>query len=166
MKMRVYIANLGKYNEGELVGAWFAPPIDFEDVVEKLGLNGTYEEYAIHDYELPFKIGEYVSVDEINRLCELVEGLEDTPLYDALSELLSSGCFNGIEDLVEKQDDIRHWSSCEDMSDVAEEYVEDGLLGEIPEKLQGYIDYEKLGRDMEINGAFINTRNGIFEVFW
>ena len=24
-EMRVYIANLGKYNEGELVGAWFEP---------------------------------------------------------------------------------------------------------------------------------------------
>lgn len=23
--MQVYIANLGKYNEGELVGAWFIP---------------------------------------------------------------------------------------------------------------------------------------------
>lgn len=26
--MAVYIANLGKYNEGELVGAWFTFPID------------------------------------------------------------------------------------------------------------------------------------------
>ena len=25
--MRIYIANLGKYNEGELVGAWFTPPV-------------------------------------------------------------------------------------------------------------------------------------------
>ena len=24
-EMRIYIANLGKYNEGELVGAWFTP---------------------------------------------------------------------------------------------------------------------------------------------
>ena len=28
--MQVYIANLGKYNEGELVGAWFTFSIDFE----------------------------------------------------------------------------------------------------------------------------------------
>ena len=33
-EMRVYIANLGKYNEGELVGAWFEPPIDFDEVKE------------------------------------------------------------------------------------------------------------------------------------
>ena len=29
-QMRVYIANLGRYNEGELVGAWFTPPVDFD----------------------------------------------------------------------------------------------------------------------------------------
>ena len=55
--MQVYIANLGKYNEGELVGAWFTFPIDFEEVKEKIGLNDEYEEYAIHDYELPFTVG-------------------------------------------------------------------------------------------------------------
>lgn len=61
-EMRVYIANLGKYNEGELVGAWFTPPINFEDVKEKIGLIGEYEEFAIHDYELPFEIGEYMEI--------------------------------------------------------------------------------------------------------
>lgn len=33
--MQVYIANLGKYNEGELVGAWFTPPVDYEEMAEK-----------------------------------------------------------------------------------------------------------------------------------
>ena len=47
--MAVYIANLGKYNEGYLVGAWFTFPIDEEDVKEKIGLNEQYGEYAIHD---------------------------------------------------------------------------------------------------------------------
>ena len=66
--MQVYIANLGKYNEGELVGAWFTFPIDFEEVKEKIGLNDEYEEYAIHDYELPFTVDEYTSIGELNRL--------------------------------------------------------------------------------------------------
>jgi len=164
--MSVYIANLGKYNESELVGAWFVPPIDEEDMAEKIGLNAHFEEYAIHGYDLPFEIGEYISIDEINHLCALVDELGGTPLYDALSELLSSGCFSDIEDLVEKQDDIQYWSGCHDMSDVAYECVEDGYLGAVPEHIQMYIDYEKLGRDMEINGTFIDTRHGIFEVYW
>lgn len=74
-EMRIYIANLGKYNEGELVGAWFTPPVDFEEVKERIGLNDEYEEYAIHDYELPFEIDEYTPIEEINRLCEMVEDL-------------------------------------------------------------------------------------------
>lgn len=69
-EMRIYIANLGKYNEGELVGAWFTPPVDFEEVKERIGLNDEYEEYAIHDYELPFEIDEYTPIEEVNRLCE------------------------------------------------------------------------------------------------
>ena len=62
--MAVYMANLGKYNEGYLVGAWFTFPIDEEDVKEKIGLNEQYEEYAIHDTDnFPIAIGEYVSID-------------------------------------------------------------------------------------------------------
>ena len=65
-EMRIYIANLGKYNEGELVGAWFTPPVDFEEVKERIGLNDEYEEYAIHDYELPVEIDEYTPIEEVN----------------------------------------------------------------------------------------------------
>ena len=163
--MQVYIANLGKYTENEAVGAWFTLPVSYEHVAERIGLNAEYEEYAIHDYELPFKVGEYISIEELNRLYELVEELEGTDLYDVLPELLSSGCFSDIEDLIEKQDDIRHWAGCHDMSDVAYECVEEGYLGDIPERIQGYIDYEKLGRDLEIEGTIIDTRKGIFEVY-
>ena len=67
--MAVYIANLGKYNEGYLVGAWFTFPIDEEDVKEKIGLNEQYEEYAIHDTDnFPIAIGEYVSIEELNEI--------------------------------------------------------------------------------------------------
>ena len=45
--MRIYIANLGKYNEGELVGAWFTPPVDYDEMAERIGLNDRYEEYAM-----------------------------------------------------------------------------------------------------------------------
>ena len=77
-EMRIYIANLGKYNEGELVGAWFAPPVDFEEVKERIGLNDEYEDYAIHDYELPFEIDEYTPIEDVI-FCERKEwiGIEE-----------------------------------------------------------------------------------------
>ena len=67
--MQVYIANLGKYNEGELVGDWFSFPLDEEVIAERIGLNAEYEEYAIHDTDnFPMEISEYTSIEELNRM--------------------------------------------------------------------------------------------------
>ncbi|MFU0789114.1 MAG: antirestriction protein ArdA [Virgibacillus proomii] len=163
MEMQVYIANLGKYNEGELVGAWFTPPIDMEDVKERIGLNDEYEEYAIHDYELPFKVDEYTPITEINRLCVMVEELEGSPIYNSLSEI-QSYWFNSLEELLENQDDIICYPDCDTMEEVARYLVEEtDVLGEVPSNLQNYIDYEAFGRDLEINGNFLVTSHGIFE---
>ncbi|WP_077318111.1 antirestriction protein ArdA [Virgibacillus proomii] len=140
MDMQVYIANLWKYNEGELVGDWFTTPIDMEEVKERIGLNSEYEEYAIHDFELPFEIHEYTPISEINRLCAMVE------------------------ELLENQEDIICYADCEDMEDVARYYVEEtGMLGEVPTNLQNYIHYQALRRDLEINGNFLVTSHGVFE---
>ena len=135
--MQVYIANLGKYNEGELVGAWFTFPIDFEEVKEKIGLNDEYEEYAIHDYELPFTVDEYTSIGELNRLWEMVSELPEE-LQSELSALLTH--FSSIEELSEHQEDIIIHSDCDDMYDVARYYIEEtGALGEVPASLQSSI---------------------------
>lgn len=163
MEMQVFITNLGKYNEGEVNGAWFTPPIDFEEVKERIGLNGEYEEYAIFDYDLPFEIGEYTPISEVNRLCAMVAEIEGTPLYDSLSEV-QNYWFNSIEELLENQDDIMYYPDCEDMADVARYFVEEtGALGEVPANLQNYIDYEAFGRDLEISGNFLVTSHGVFE---
>lgn len=162
-EMRVYIANLGKYNEGELVGEWFTPPIDFDNVKEVIGLNDEYEEYAIHDYELPFSIDEYTPIDEVNRICGKIEELEGTPIFDELKDILGMW-FSDIEELVEHMEDIICYSDCDDMEDVARYYVEEtGSLGEIPSNLQNYIDYQALGRDMDLEGNFLVTSHGVFE---
>lgn len=163
MEMQVYIANLGKYNEGELVGAWFTPPIDMEDVKERIGLNDEYEEYAIHDFELPFEVDEYTPISEINRLCAMVQEIEGFPLYDALSEV-QGYWFDSLEELLEHQDDIICYSDCENMEDVARYLIEEtGVLGEVPANLQNYIDYRAFGRDLEIEGSFLVTSHGVFE---
>jgi len=80
--LRVFITNLGKYNEGELVGKWIdLPAYDDQEIVEALESidvkNGTrYEEYFITDYELPFQIEEYTNVFKLN------ETLSNMPLED------------------------------------------------------------------------------------
>ncbi|RGM04578.1 MULTISPECIES: antirestriction protein ArdA [Lachnospiraceae] len=162
--MRIYIANLGKYNEGELVGDWFTPPIDYDEMAERIGLNDRYEEYAIHDYELPFEIDEYTSIEEINRMCEMVEDLPED-IQDELSELVSH--FGSIEELYDNQDRIFHYPDCEDMADVAEYFLyESGTMDAVPEELRDYIDFEGYGNNLYTSGTFIETNHGVYEIGW
>ena len=70
--MQVYIANLGKYNEGELVGDWFSFPLDEE-------LNRIYEQLEeLPDYLLD-DLDSFISC--YGSLEELVEHKDDIILY-------------------------------------------------------------------------------------
>ncbi|WP_336786922.1 antirestriction protein ArdA [Paenibacillus sp. MMO-177] len=192
MEIKIYIANLGKYNEGELVGKWVTLPVseeELEDVfveiklgyrdedgdyhhgyVEKWERGGVlydtfYEEMAIHDYEAPsgIKINEYDSISNLN---ELAERLEAMPSYDKenVEYLLDTGDYN-FEEAMDKAEsgDFMLFHDCDDMSDVAYKYYEEtGMMNDIPVSLQGYIDWEKVGRDMEIEGSFYRLSNRMY----
>ena len=163
-EMRVYIANLGKYNEGELVGDWFMPPVDYDEMAERIGLNDRYEEYAIHDYELPFEIDECTPIEEVKRLCTMVEELGH-PLNEVIDDLLCQFC--SIEELYDHKDDIIQYLGCDDMADVAYHHNDEyKALGEIPDRLKNYIDYEAFARDLDLEGCFVETRCGVFECLY
>lgn len=163
--MRVYIANLGKYVEGELVGDWFSFPLNEEEIAERIGLNSEYEEYAIHDTEnFPMEISEYTSIDELNRIYDMIGELPDY-IADSLEDFLSG--YMTLEELVEHKDEVYFYPDCDDMTDVAHYFIDElQMLGEIPASLQYYIDYEAYGRDLDIRGTFIETRIGICELGW
>lgn len=81
--MKIYVANLAKYNEGELVGEWFDLPVDKNEVFEtifephELDENGQpLGDYAIHDYELPFEISEHENLDNLNEFIEYLQGID------------------------------------------------------------------------------------------
>ena len=73
--------------------------------------------------------------------------------------------YGSLEELVEHKDDIILYSGCETMTDLAYYLIDkEQSLGEILSSLQNYIDYEAYGRDLDIEGTFIATNAGIFEV--
>lgn len=87
-QISVYVANLGKYAEGVLQGAWITLPMPAERLQDTLktevGLGGRYEEYAIHDYEggegllaTVANPGEYESLTDLNLMCRAFEARED-----------------------------------------------------------------------------------------
>ena len=74
--MAVYIANLGKYTEGCLVGAWFTFPIDEEDVKEKIGLKFAFRSTDINEIKQTLEFFGIDKDDENNqkRLRDLENG--------------------------------------------------------------------------------------------
>lgn len=73
--------------------------------------------------------------------------------------------FNDIKELIENKDDIIYYPDCDSMEDVVRYYVEEtGSLGEVPSNSQNYIDYQALGRFMELEGSFLITSHDVFEL--
>lgn len=169
--IKLYVANLGKYNEGNLVGNWIELPKSEDEIKqflsEQVGINEQYEEWAIHDYEKDIdglKIGEYDNIYELNELAQQMEDLDENQLK-ALSAFLQDGC--KIEDAIEhvNNGDYFVFSDCNDMSDVAYQYIDEtGVLNNVPEQLQNYFDYEAYGRDMELEGTFYSVDNDYIQL--
>ena len=161
--IKIYLTNLGKYNESELVGKWVDLPTTngFEEHLEEIGINEEYEEYFITDYETDINgltINEYSNIEELDELAETLENLEDYE-REIIEAFLSEGY--DLEEALEKKDDCMIYHDCNDMTDVAREYIEEtGLLHDVPEMLQNYFDFEAYGRDMSFEGTFIFTNNG------
>ncbi|WP_316859226.1 antirestriction protein ArdA [uncultured Cohaesibacter sp.] len=61
-------------------------------------------------------------------------------------------CGYGHDQLADNPDsidmDIYHLDS---MKELAEQFVDEGLFGEIPERLQFYIDYDAIARDLAVD---------------
>jgi antirestriction protein len=167
-EVKVWVGNLGKYNEGELVGDWFTLPADVEEIMEEIGINEEYEEYFIADYEAPIEISEYHNLEELNKLADFLQYHDDADV-ELFMELVENGYAEDFQEAWEMAEngEIILWHDCADMEDVAREYAEQtGLLDSIPDNLQNYFDFEAFGRDMEIEGSFhrLEEINGYFEV--
>jgi antirestriction protein len=170
MEIKIYVANLGKYNEGSLVGEWFTLPVDFEEMREAIGLNEQYDEYAIHDYQAPngISINEYTSLGELNEIAERIDALDKYEQNDLELILESGHCSETGEALdILSNGDYRIWHNCSSMEDVAFAMVEEyGYLNDVPENLRYYFDYEKFGRDLAIEGSYYYVGDSLYIEFF
>ena len=159
MTIRIYVANLAKYNDGTLNGIWINLPMDEDDLMESIQVMlGDDEEWAIHDYEAPFAINE---TDEIERLNEIAQVLEDSS-EDKNVIMAILGNWTDIEYGIGIIQDGEYvvYTNCSDMGDVAQEVLEEqGTLDSMPEELRSYFDYDAYGRDLAINGTFLYAGN-------
>ena len=168
-----FITNLGKYNEGELVGEWVKFPTtaeEMKEVFKRIGIGQRddfgqpYEEWFITDYDcyvdgLYDKLGEYESLDELNYLASKLDEMSDSEYaqFQAGMEMGDHcGSLQEIINLTENLDCYEVYPHIEDYDDLGRYYIDELEVMQVPEHLQNYIDYEAYGRDvaMDENGSF------------
>lgn len=157
IEVKGFITNLGKYNEGDLVGKWIAFPIDDEELekaLEEIGINEEYEEYFFTDWDCSFEhnFGEYESIEDLNEIAAQLETWNE--------DLLNAVCENwGINYAIDNdEDDFILYDDINDDYDLGYYWaVESGCydLNNMG-SLSNYIDYESFGRDIrfETDGGF------------
>ena len=168
-----FITNLGKYNEGELVGEWVKFPTtaeEMKEVFKRIGIGQRddfgqpYEEWFITDYDcyvdgLYSKLGEYENLDELNYLASKLDEMSESEYaqFQAGMEMGDHcGSLQEIINLTENLDCYEVYPNIEDYDDLGRYYIDELEVMQIPEHLQNYIDYEAYGRDvaMDENGSF------------
>ena len=168
-----FITNLGKYNEGELVGEWVKFPTtaeELKEVFKRIGIGQKddfgqpYEEWFITDYDcyvdgLYSKLGEYENLDELNYLASKLDEMSESEYaqFQAGMEMGDHcGSLQEIINLTENLDCYEIYPNIEDYDDLGRYYIDELEVMQIPEHLQNYIDYEAYGRDvaMDENGSF------------
>lgn len=166
--LKINVTNLKKYNEGALVGEWVSLPHEgLEEILDKISNNGK-DELFISDYETDInglKVAEYDDILQLNEIAEEIDNLSDDEVI-ALQAYLEQ--YNDIEQALEevRQGNYTIYYDCDNMEDVAYQVVNDcGLLDGVPEEVKIYFDYEAYGRDMEINGTFIQIDNSFVELY-
>ena len=168
-----FITNLGKYNEGELVGEWVKFPTtaeELKEVFKRIGIGQKddfghpYEEWFITDYDcyvdgLYSKLGEYENLDELNYLASKLDEMSESEYaqFQAGMEMGDHcGSLQDIINLTENLDCYEVYPDIHDYDDLGRYYIEELDVMQVPEHLQNYIDYEAYGRDvaLEENGTF------------
>lgn len=159
---RIYVACLAAYNAGRLHGAWIeaSDPDEIRDRVSAM-LAASAEEWAIHDYEgfVGACLSEWESFETV---CALSDFISE---HGALGAKLYIHFGNDLDQARALFDDYA--GRYESLADFAETLHED-LGTNIPDPLKVYIDWQALGRDMELGGDVFAIELGFGEthIFW
>ena len=163
-----FITNLGKYNEGELVGEWVKFPTTAEEmkkVFDRIGIGqkddfgNPYEEWFITDCDcyvdgLYDKLGEYESLDELNYLASKLDEMSQGE-YEQFQAAMEVGDHSGsvqeIINLTENLDCYDVYPDIHDYDDLGRYYIDELDAMQVPEHLKNYIDYEAYGRDVALD---------------
>lgn len=157
---RIYVGTYAKYNSGSLKGGWldledYASKQDFYEACAELHDDEDDPEFMFHGHEdIPSMFITECSID--------VEfwNYMDCEMDDEVKE-----AYVESHDMWDSEDcESSYIGRFRGDTKLAEYLVDEtGLLGEIPERLQYYFNYEAYGRDIRLGGD-VREHNGHY--FW
>lgn len=161
-EIRIYLTNLGAYNRGALVGKWFDLPVDDVGEMEQevLNMKGSLpgdEELFITDFEAPFGIEEYESLVDLNDFVEWFSALDEYD-QDKVAYLMDEAGYDR-DGAMSNYEDTDYYPDM-NMEELAEEFVDQGLFGEISDSIKYHIDYKSIARELSMD--YHETDKGIF----
>lgn len=189
--LNIWVGNLGKYNEGELVGDWLELPVSEKELEkflrEKVGLQLTqeeveealkkdgicYEEYMINDYDtdLPIKVGEYSNIKLLNLLALASENVYDMEQVNAYVECEGTENIEEIINIMLQEDNIPYYTYEVDSGWISKEekygMMKADMMGltEILEKygITDFFDFEGYGREDDLSGCIELYEDGYID---
>ena len=166
--MKVWIGNLGKYNEGELVGDWLELPVHKDELDkflrERVGLQLTqkevdealardgvcYEEYMINDWECELncvEYHEYTHLDELNKLASFIKMANDIDKINAYCNYQNISDIDEVCNVIAQEDDI-YISSPDYQANLSdEELVGYWYIDEVYGGIENYIKQSSYSED-------------------
>ena len=171
-----FITNLGKYNEGELVGKWIKFPATEEELKKtfrEIGIGSEdefgvpYEEWFITDYDvyvdhLYRALSEYESLDTLNELAEAIEDMDEAKFetFQAALEYEAPSHTGEVLGIIGKLGNYFHLPNVNSNSDLGWYLIHEVGETNIPDEYLKYIDYERYAED-RTNGLY--TDHGYIE---
>ena len=161
--LEAYITNLGKYNEGELVGETLKFPTSPQEVqalLKPIGVDGIrYEEFFITSFDgdvlgLYDYLSEYENLDELNHLACLLSELDQGELEKFEAVIDSGEHTSSVADLINLTQNLDCYElhpGVDDEETLGRLYVDDMETLVVPDHIKPYFDYEAYGRDVSIN---------------
>jgi hypothetical protein len=155
----VYLTDLSRYNQGELVGKWIQLPMDSQSLDKEIKeVLGNHEEYFISDYstEYGMRVHSFADIYKLNDL--MLEFKEIVHFHDARVIKATFRYFFELEDVINclKDGNYSMLDYVENTYDLGHAVVKQELFHlEIPKELKGYIDYETIGEEFESSGYTI-----------
>lgn len=163
---RIYVASLADYTAGYLHGCWIDANQPVEDIRKQVAQmlaksrQPIAEEWAIHDYDNfgTLRLSEFENLEHVAEVARLMA--EHGPLFADLVNHL--GDASNVDEARRYMDEA-YRGAFDSLADYASDLIDDcycDVLKGLPDFMRYHIDYDGIGRDMELGGDVFTVEHG------